>query len=289
VLVFGKGRKLDQRDRITVHHAVTVLGLLLASRRAVVEAERRIAGDLLSDAFSGRLSGAGLARRLELVGFPSGARPCVIVLEAADLGDEALEDLERAFDDALGRRAAARTTVIRNRVAALVSHANPGELADAVVGELLSSPELKLAPESLAAGVGEPMSPGSVRDSYLSAVFAARATPPGSRVGLPADLGSYELLLRAQPRQVLEAFVGAVIGPLLERDRSKSSELVASVKAFVDAGGRWEQGSETLGVHRHTLRYRIRQAEQLLGKDLSGAPHRIEVWLALRAAEILDE
>ena len=86
-----------------------------------------------------------------------------------------------------------------------------------------------------------------------------------------------------------EAFVAAVIGPLLERDRSKSSELVASVKAFVDAGGRWEQGSAKLGVHRHTLRYRIGQAEQLLGKDLSGAPHRIEVWLALRAAEILDE
>ncbi|HYY45326.1 MAG TPA: helix-turn-helix domain-containing protein, partial [Actinomycetota bacterium] len=74
-----------------------------------------------------------------------------------------------------------------------------------------------------------------------------------------------------------------------ERDRDKSSDLVSSVKAFVDAGGRWEPGADALGVHRHTLRYRVRQAEELLGRDLSCAEDRLEVWLALKAAEILEE
>jgi purine catabolism regulator len=44
-----------------------------------------------------------------------------------------------------------------------------------------------------------------------------------------------------------------------------------------------------LGVHRHTLRYRVRQAEDLLGRDLSSAEDRLELWLALKAAELLEE
>jgi PucR family transcriptional regulator, purine catabolism regulatory protein len=80
-----------------------------------------------------------------------------------------------------------------------------------------------------------------------------------------------------------------VLGPLVDRDNQKSSELVASVRAFIEAGGRWEPGAEKLGVHRHTLRYRVRQAEELLGRDLSSAEDRLEVWLALKASDLLGE
>jgi purine catabolism regulator len=88
---------------------------------------------------------------------------------------------------------------------------------------------------------------------------------------------------------MLESYVRSVIGPLLDRDRERSSDLVASVRAFVEAGGRWEPGAESLGVHRHTLRYRIRQAEELLGRDLSVTEDRLEVWLALKATDVLAE
>jgi purine catabolism regulator len=88
---------------------------------------------------------------------------------------------------------------------------------------------------------------------------------------------------------VLEGFVRSVLGPLVDRDNRKSSELVASVRAFIEAGGRWEPGAEVLGVHRHTLRYRVRQAEELLGRDLASAEDRLEVWLALKASDLLGE
>jgi purine catabolism regulator len=65
--------------------------------------------------------------------------------------------------------------------------------------------------------------------------------------------------------------------------------LVESLRAFLAASGRWEQGAEALGVHRHTLRYRMRQAETLLDRDLSSAEDRLELWLALKALEVLDE
>ena len=292
VLVYGAARKLQARDRLVVHHAVTVLGLLLASRRAVIEAERRIAGDLLSEAFAGRLRGPDLERRLELAGFPGVAALTALALEPLEASDpQGLQDLSWALDGILGRRCpAARTTVTHGRVACLVAHDAPETLAREVLDELETpSQRSGLRLLSVRAGVGETVSVSGVRRSYLTAVFALRAAPGRSRLGLPTDLGSYRFLLSAQPTTLLESYVRTVLGTLTERDQSRSSQLVESVRAFIAAGGRWEHGAEALGVHRHTLRYRVRQAEQLLGRDLSSAEDRLEVWLALKAAEILEE
>jgi PucR family transcriptional regulator, purine catabolism regulatory protein len=292
VLVFGKKRRLDSRDRIVVRHAVTVLGLLLASRRAVLEAERRVAGDILSEAFAGRLAGPALRRRLELVGFDPGAELTALVLEAPeDTEPAAIDDLAWVLDGALASLAGVvRTAASAGRVSALVSHEDPEAVADAVLTEVAAAaPDLGLDGRQLRIGVGEPAAPDSIRHSYLSAVMALRAAGPGRRVASPRDLGSYGLLLGGQPRPVLEGFVRSVLGPLVDRDNQKSSELVASVRAFIESGGRWEPGAEVLGVHRHTLRYRVRQAEELLGRDLSSAEDRLEVWLALKASDLLGE
>lgn len=288
ILLFGKAGRLEQRDRIVVHHAVTVLGLLLASRRAVIEVERRVAGDILLEAFAGRLGGDELERRLELVGFPARAPVTALVVEAQ--GDEgALEDLAWNIDAALGPRVGpVRTGVVAGRVAALVATQEPEAVAEWLTTELGREGPSGTG-HGVRVGVGEATDSRSVRRSYLAAVMALKAAPPGRAVATPRDLGSYGFLLGAQPRPVLEGYVGSVLGPLIDRDRARSSELVASVKAFIGAGGRWEPGAEALGVHRHTLRYRVRQAEELLGRDLSAAEDRLEVWLALKAAEILEQ
>jgi purine catabolism regulator len=255
----------------------------------VIEAERRIAGDILNDAFSGRLAGPALARRLELVGFRATGRLTALVLEARDATSRSLEDLAWAADAVLGRRApAARTAVVGERVAALVSGGEVRAHADALAGELGAVGD-ELGPGPLRVGIGNPAEPPDVRDSYLSAVFALRAAPVHWRIASPEDLGAFDLLLGAQSRPVLEGFVRSLLGPLIERDRERSSELVESLRAFLAASGRWEQGAEALGVHRHTLRYRMRQAETLLDRDLSSAEDRLELWLALKALEVLDE
>ncbi|CAN5735902.1 hypothetical protein BH18ACT15_BH18ACT15_00940 [soil metagenome] len=136
--------------------------------------------------------------------------------------------------------------------------------------------------------MGEKTQTRAVRRSYVSALMTLKAAPPGRVVATSRDLGSYGFLLAAQPPLALESYVAAVLGPLLERDRARSSDLMGSVRAYIETGGRWEAGAEALGVHRHTLRYRVRQAEELLGRDLSSAEDRLEVWLALNGAEVLE-
>ena len=292
VFVYGKQSRIDQRDRIVVHHAVTVLGLLLASRRAVIEAERRVAGDVLSEAFAGRLSGEELGRRLELVGFDREDPLTVLVIEPNLEPGAELDDLAWAVDAAAGARSqAARVGISKGKVTALVSHAAPVDLAETVAVEIgqASDGTGSLSNGAVRIGVGETVGADRIRDSYISALFALRAAPEVKRVASPRDLGSYGFLLGAQPRGMLEGFVRSVLGPLIDRDKTKASQLVESVRSFIEAGGRWEQGAEILGIHRHTLRYRVRQAEELLDRDLTHAEDRLEVWLALKAAEILNE
>jgi purine catabolism regulator len=287
-LVFGKDRRLEQRDRIVVRHAATVLGLLLSARRAVIEVERRIGEDILNEAFSGRLAGADLQRRLEPLGFGPASRPSVVVVEPRGELGGAITDLSWIVDSALGARCAAvRTAEIGHRIAAVVLHEDPSALARSLCAELATGMTSRDG-TAVRVGFGTTVAPTLVRDSYLAGLFALRAAPPGKDVVGPADLGSYRFFLGAQTRPALEGYIGSVLGPLIDRDERRSSELVDSVRAFIGSGGRWEQGAERLGVHRHTLRYRVRQAEELLGRDLATAEDRMEVWLALKALDVLN-
>lgn len=288
IVVFGKPGRLEVKDRLVVRHAVTVLGLLLASRRAVADVERRVAGDVLVEALEGRLVGAQLQRRLELAGYPPAAEVSVLVAEVNSALSADLEATAATLEDRLDAVSErARAAVVGRRIVALVVHPAPQALAESVLREL--STEHPDDDAGLRVGVGDLVAPHDLRQSHLSAMLALRAAPETAAVATGAHLGAYRLLMGSQSRPVLESFVRSVLGPLLDRDGERGSELFASVRAFVEAGGRWEQGAHALGVHRHTLRYRINQAQELLPRDLFSPEDRMEIWLACKASDVLSD
>ena len=280
VLVLGKKARLDHRDRIAAHVAVNALGLVLSSRRAIAEAERRVAGDVITEAVSGRLSGRVLARRLELLNFAAGSRSTVLVVEPLRVltsGD--VDELAWIVDTALGARGTVRTAAVDGSVVALLRHDDPAHAARVLFEELASAGY----PSRVAIGRTGP--PVALRDSYTAAVLALRTS--ARDIVRPEDVSSYGVLLGACPRPVVDAFVRSVLGGLVDGGHGRSDDLVASVKAFVRAGGRWEQAARDVGVHRHTLRYRIRRAEEIMERDLSSGEDRLEVFIALKALEAL--
>ncbi|MFE1169856.1 PucR family transcriptional regulator [Nocardiopsis sp. NPDC058789] len=68
-------------------------------------------------------------------------------------------------------------------------------------------------------------------------------------------------------------------------EQRAAPELLASLRAYLAASGRWDTAAEQLGVHRHTLRYRMRRIRELLPGDLDDPDHRTELWIALRVRE----
>jgi purine catabolism regulator len=64
--------------------------------------------------------------------------------------------------------------------------------------------------------------------------------------------------------------------------------LLESLAAFIEANGRAGEAAERLGVHRHTMRHRLRRIEATTGRDLTSARDRLELWLALKAREVAE-
>lgn len=69
-------------------------------------------------------------------------------------------------------------------------------------------------------------------------------------------------------------FAEALLRPLDEQTRE-------ALRVWLGQHGQWDPAAARLGVHRHTLRNRIRRAEELLGRSLDSPGVRAELWLAL--------
>ena len=95
-----------------------------------------------------------------------------------------------------------------------------------------------------------------------------------------ADLAGHGVRALLDPAATA-AFAEAALAPLVAADRAGAGDLVDSLRVWLGAHGQWEPAAARLGVHRHTLRKRIRRAEELLGRDLDSPGVRAELWLAL--------
>jgi PucR family transcriptional regulator, purine catabolism regulatory protein len=73
----------------------------------------------------------------------------------------------------------------------------------------------------------------------------------------------------------------ALLAPLVAADGAGAGELVDLLRTWLARHGQWEPAAARLGVHRHTLRKRIRRAGELLRRDLDSPGVRAELWLAL--------
>ncbi|MFR9674614.1 PucR family transcriptional regulator [Streptomyces sp. TR06-5] len=80
----------------------------------------------------------------------------------------------------------------------------------------------------------------------------------------------------------VRAFADGLLRRLYEHDAHGRGDLVASLRAWLSRHGQWDAAAADLGVHRHTLRYRMRRVEEILGRSLDDPDVRMELWLALK-------
>lgn len=76
----------------------------------------------------------------------------------------------------------------------------------------------------------------------------------------------------------------ALVQPLLEHDAATGDDLVSTLGTWLRCDAVAEAAALRLGIHRHTVRARLRRAAELLDRDLDAFPARAEVWAALQAA-----
>jgi purine catabolism regulator len=277
--------QIGDLERLLARQAAMVIALELMRERVVRDTERRLAGDVLAEAIGGRLGLEELRGRLAPFGiagpvavllFDLDSRPGDAEALAAVLGGGGFPSLV-AVNNAAGRP-----------LLCAVFEPAEAEPLDVARGARAS---LGTDGRRVRAAVSRPTPVDSLRRGFHEARCALEATgmTNGSApdVASHEDLGAFTLLLSIQDDEALRTYAENLLSPIEEGEGEYGPELLRSLEAFIERNGQWERAARDLYCHRHTLRYRIRRIEELTGRDLGQAQDRIELWLALRARELV--
>nr|CTQ95752.1 regulatory protein [Kibdelosporangium sp. MJ126-NF4] len=93
-----------------------------------------------------------------------------------------------------------------------------------------------------------------------------------------ADVVDQGLLSHVDTPEV-RAYANALLAPL--REHESTVDLIGTLRTFLACDGNWAEASTRLDIHRHTLRYRLRKIEELVGRSLDATGTRAELWVAL--------
>jgi purine catabolism regulator len=264
-------KPFEEYDKLVLHHGQTALAFELSRRRAVSAAELRLAGDLLEDLEGERLDDRETGRRMAAFGLEPAESYAALL--AAPRNGQSGEQIRREVAEELDRRRVRYlSTARRDRAAFLVEAASEEEILGLAETIVKAGPHARV-------GVGRPALGRALGRSLLEARAALDAA--GGEVASYRDLGSLELLLSLSDA-ALEAFVDRVLGSVADNGR-----LMESLAALLDSGCRWSDAAEQLGVHRHTLRYRMERLREQTGRHPDDPEERMELWLAVKARQAL--
>lgn len=265
----------DLLVRSRTEAAVPIIGLVLARERAVREAERRLSGEAISLVLSRQdeLAGARLATyRLDP------AERVVAVVCHVHAPEQSLSLAENWRDEAdIDGVVALRGKELFAVLA--------GDAVERLGGALPVGTALAGRTRALGAGVSSSADgvAGLRRGLIQSQQLAALAVRHGGGTVLSDELkGRHAYLLALQDRSDVEEFRHALLGTLEAHDELHESDLLPTLRVFLESGGRWQETATRLHIHVNTLRHRLGRVQQLTGRTLDNTPDRVDLWLALQ-------
>jgi PucR family transcriptional regulator, purine catabolism regulatory protein len=300
---------LAEIDRLALDRAVAAVGLTLLSEQDAAHVADDARSVLISDILHGRYGSPDeVFRRAKNLGANLEGRTLAAMVidpwNLATLADErGLSEQERqriratiVSETRQGPRAAECTVLCGlegGRVFALLGLL-PGKPIDATLGEVAKIIHASVARRveglELVIGTGGQVHPESLPRAFDEAKEAARY---GAKVGRPAplyrfgDLGLHQLLLRLAEGPDLARFVETELRPLLEHDARSSFQLVPTLRAYLDHGGRKSDAARALHIERRTLYHRLERIEDILGRTLEDQEIFVRLTLALRGLDLL--
>ncbi len=124
--------------------------------------------------------------------------------------------------------------------------------------------------------------PGAVEEARHAMRLGERRGGTSSVV-FSEEIPAHRLLLAGTPVELRRSLRLRLLGPLLDYDSVHGSDLLGTLRTFLECSGSWTLAARRLHVHVNTLRYRIGRVEQLLGTDISEFTNRVDIYLALHA------
>jgi len=127
------------------------------------------------------------------------------------------------------------------------------------------------------------------RQATESLRYAAQGLRVEDKVVIFDDVGARFRLVDGQSRETLEVLENRLMRPLVEYDTLHSTYLYVTLQAYLHNRLSSHEAAASLYVHRNTLHKRLRRIESLLKVDFGNIDDVMELYVALRAAELLAD
>ncbi|MFF4232522.1 PucR family transcriptional regulator [Streptomyces sp. NPDC001820] len=281
-LAVGTGSPLGTAERYAVHSAVALLTLATERSRSLQETEQRLGAAVLRMLLSGQQDHARAVAG-DLYGGLLDAPFRLLIAEPAGDPDPSAEHPLKAFAESM-ESAAARAGEplldvpdMENRLVVLAADGG------AVVAACTSAYAEKEAEDvEVVVGLSAPTGPIAAAGAYKQAEQALSVARRRGRALVEHEELAAGSVLPLLADDAVRAFADGMLRALYEHDATGRGDLVASLRAWLSRHGQWDAAAADLGVHRHTLRYRMRRVEEILGRSLDDPDVRMELWLALK-------
>ena len=285
-------------EQAAIEHAAVLTALDHLRERTVQDVATRLRHGFLDELFSGEFVDELAIQRGQALGLDlrRGARTYLIEI----IGGDHSPGQQRAVVDVVSEIARSHSEHIIAQV---------DETIVAIIAEESLDPEAKPADDdpielrlqsaiaerklkvdvNIAAGTAC-QRPGDYRESHSA---AQRGLDFLRLVGSTNEMISFrrpgveQLLLSTGEPAALLAFVARYVEPLDRYDEDHSAELRHTLEVFYSQQGRLEPSARELHVHVSTLRYRLERIEKLVGVDPRAGESRLDLEVALRAAQVL--
>ncbi|MFD4134678.1 PucR family transcriptional regulator [Streptomyces goshikiensis] len=290
-LAVGTAAPLGTAERYAVHSAVALLTLTTERSRSLHDAESRLGAAVLRMLLAGEADHARAVAG-DLYGALLEAPFRIVVAEPALAGTaqpEGLALLADAVESAAARTGEALLVVPEpGRLVVLAADGGSAVQACADHAQALESRRGRDAtgpePDELVVGLSAAAGPAGVAAAFKQADQALAVARRRGRPLVEHEDLAVGSVLPLLADDAVRAFADGTLRALREHDATGRGDLVASLQAWLSRHGQWDAAAADLGVHRHTLRYRMRRVEEILGRSLDDPDVRMELWLALKTS-----
>lgn len=267
-LVLSGRTDLGDAERRLFERAGVVTALLLLLRRSVAAAEDEVRGELLSDLLTAPTRNpSGLAARGARLGVDLSA-PHMVLVCASEVPRRRLATAASRYGGLVGVHAEQVVVLAPGPVHPARVATDLGTAVDAPVTVGAAGP---------ATGIPELAAAHAEAARCVRSLLALDRTGDGATT---ADLGFIGLLLG--DTRDLTAHVDSVLGPVLDYDSRRGTDLLGTLTAYFDSGASLARAKDLLHVHVNTVVQRLDRVATLLGEDWQDPRRALEIQLALR-------
>ncbi|MEU3398477.1 PucR family transcriptional regulator [Streptomyces filamentosus] len=280
-LAVGTGAPLGTAERYAVHSAIALLTLTTERSRSLQAAEQRLGAAVLRMMLAGQPEHARTVAG-DVYGDLLDAPFRLLVAEpgsGAERAEPPLPVLAESLEAAAARAGEAVLAVPEGEDRLVVLAGDGG----AVVAACAGYAEREADEAGVVVGLSAPAGRATAATAYKQAEQALSVARRRGRALVEHEDLAAGSVLPLLADDAVRAFADGMLRALREHDATGRGDLVASLRAWLSRHGQWDAAAADLGVHRHTLRYRMRRVEEILGRSLDDPDVRMELWLALKA------